>query len=178
MTGPIVTSLCERIGCRQVGIMGGLIGALGTLLGSFSTDIYKMYLTQGFLLGVGASMCYFPSIVILPQYFSKRLSLVNGLVSCGSGLGTMVMGPVMNIIISNYGWRNCIRTTTMFLVLVSFISLLYRPLLPPLSTQTRDERPLFDFTVFQNRAFCIFTFALFFFMLVYFVPFVHLVSFY
>ena len=154
MTGPIATSLCERIGCRSVAIMGGVIGSLGTFLASFSTDIFIMYLTEGFLFGVGASLCYFPSVIILPQYFSKRLSLANGLVSCGSGVGTMVMGPVINILMNAYGWRICVRLSTVLMILVSVIALLFRPLVPPLNSQHGGfNRPLFDFFGVREQSF-------------------------
>lgn len=176
MSGPIATSLCERIGCRPVAILGGIIGAVGTLLASFSNNIYKMYVTQGFLFGVGASLCYFPSVIILPQYFCKRLSMANGLVSCGSGVGTMAMGPIINELISSYGWRMCVRFSSVLMIAVSFISILYRPRIQPMDARylRKHKKPLFDFSVFQNKAFLAFTFALFLFMLSYFVPFVHL----
>lgn len=180
MTGPIATSLSERIGCRPVAIIGGLVGLIGTLLASFSDSIFKMYLTQGFLFGVGASLCYFPSVIILPQYFYNNLSLANGLVACGSGVGTMAMGPIMNYVIENYGWRTSVRMSTVLLFICSFISLTYKPnekLQRMLKAMRKDYRPpLIDLSVFQNHGFIAFTFALFIFMLAYFVPFVHLVS--
>jgi len=175
MSGPIATSLCERLGCRTVGIIGGVIGAIGTLLASFSNSIFKMYLTEGFLFGVGASLCYFPSVIILPQYFNKKLSLANGLVSCGSGVGTMAMGPIINLINAHYGWRTSIRLSTGLMLVVSLISCFYKTRIPLRSSDDKEEsRPLFDFSIFQNKAFLMFTFALFLFMLAYFVPFVHL----
>lgn len=176
LTGPISTSLCERLGCRPVAVLGGLIAALGTMLASFSTDIYKMYLTYGFLFGVGASMCYFPSVIILPQYFNKQLSLTNGLVSCGSGVGTMVMGPVMQLLLDTFGWVNTIRFCSGAMILVTMVSLVYRPRIPPIPPEIAKTRPLFDVSVFKNKAYIMFVIALSFFMLAYFVPFVHLVS--
>lgn len=174
LTGPISTSLCERLGCRPVAVLGGLIAALGTVLASFSTDIYKMYLTYGFLFGVGASMCYFPSVIILPQYFHKHLSMANGLVSCGSGVGTMVMGPVMQVLIEKVGWVNTIRVCSALMILVTLASLVYRPRIPPIPAEIAKTRPLFDVSVFKNKAYVLFVIALSFFMLAYFVPFVHL----
>ena len=176
LTGPISTTLCERLGCRPVAVLGGLIAALGTILASFSTDIYKMYLTYGFLFGVGASMCYFPSVIILPQYFNKHLSLTNGLVSCGSGVGTMVMGPVMQVLIDKLGWVNTIRCCSGLMLVVTMVSLVYRPRIPPIPPEIAKTRPLFDVSIFKNKAYIIFVVALSCFMLSYFVPFVHLVS--
>eukprot|EP00794_Sanderia_malayensis_P011334 gene11334-12519_t len=174
LSGPLSTSLCERLGCRPVAVLGGLIAALGTMLASFSTDIYKMYLTYGFLFGVGASMCYFPSVIILPQYFNVHLSMANGLVSCGSGVGTMVMGPVMQVMIDNYGWVNTVRFCSGFMLVVTFTSLAYRPRIPPIPAEIAKTRPLFDVSIFKNKAYIMFVVALSFFMLSYFVPFVHL----
>ena len=175
LTGPISTTLCERLGCRPVAVLGGLIAALGTTLASFSTDIYKMYLTYGFLFGVGASMCYFPSVIILPQYFNKHLSLTNGLVSCGSGVGTMAMGPVMQVLIEKLGWVNTVRCCSGLMILVTMVSLVYYPRIPPIPPEIAKTRPLFDLSIFKNKAYIVLVVALSCFMLSYFVPFVHLV---
>ena len=86
LLGPIATTLCQKLGCRATTMIGCMIAAGGCLLGSISTSIYLMDLTYGFLFGIGASMCYFPSVVILGQYFSERLSLANGITSSGSGV--------------------------------------------------------------------------------------------
>lgn len=181
-TGPISTCLSERIGCRPVAVLGGLIAMTGTLLASFSDSIFKMYLTEGFLLGVGASLCFFPAVIILPQYFYHKLSLANGLVACGSGVGTMAMGPLMNYVNETYGWRVSIRVFSVLLVLCSLISLSFRPnkqlqgILKSMKSNEIKRPPLFDTSVFKNKGFLALTFALFIFMLAYFVPFVHLVS--
>jgi len=176
LSGPVATSLCQKMGCRPVAIMGGLIGAIGTLLASYSNTIVKMYLTEGVLFGVGASLCYFPSIIILPQYFKKRWSLVTGLVTCGSGVGTMAMAPIINVIVERYGWRKAVRISSVQMVMVSFISLLYKPRLPKNMEMEEEskKRPMFDTNILKNKAFIAFVAALFVFMLSYQVPFVHL----
>ena len=177
LSGPIATSLCQKMGCRPVAVMGGVIAAVGTLLASFSTSIFQMYLTEGFLFGVGASLCYFPSIIILPQYFRKKWSLVTGFVTCGSGIGTMVMAPITNELIKRLGWRKAVRVSSLQMIVVALISFLYKPRLPKKSSsQGLQQRPMFDATVLKNKAFVAFVIALFVFVLAYQVPFVHLVS--
>ncbi|XP_065643931.1 monocarboxylate transporter 10 [Hydra vulgaris] len=173
LSGPIATSLCQRLGCRTVAALGGVVAALATLTASFSKNLSHMYLTEGLLFGIGASLCYFPSVLILPHYFRKRLSLVNGIVSCGSGVGTMALGPILNFINESYGWRVSNRLTSVLLLCTSGVSFLYRPIISSPSPNNYKQ-PLFDFSIFQNKAFIVFTFALFIFMLAYFVPFVHL----
>ena len=103
--------------------------------------------------------------------------MANGLVSCGSGVGTMVMGPVMQVLIEKVGWVNTIRVCSALMILVTLASLVYRPRIPPIPAEIAKTRPLFDVSVFKNKAYVLFVIALSFFMLAYFVPFVHLVSF-
>ena len=159
----------------------------GTLLASFCDTIFKMYLTEGLLLGVGASLCFFPAVIILPQYFYHKLSLANGLVACGSGVGTMAMGPLINYLNEAYGWRVSIRVSSVLMLACSIVSLTFRPnkqleemirinTAQDNNNTTTKKRPLFDTSVFKNKGFLALSFALSIFMLAYFVPFVHLVS--
>ena len=103
--GPIASALCERIGCRLTALTGAVLSVAGLLLSSFITpkDVPKMYATYGVMWGVGSSMCYVPSMVILGQYFDKRMALANGLGTSGSGIGTLVMAPLIQLLLSTLG---------------------------------------------------------------------------
>ena len=118
------------------------------------------------------------------SYFSfRRISLANGIVTAGSGVGTIAMGPIMQLVVNNLGWANAARVLGGVLCICTIGSLLYRV---PSQTEHKDEKaeeafkpsrpPLFDFTVFKNKAFLVWCIALSAFMMGYFVPFVHLVS--
>lgn len=185
LLGPIATTLCQKLGCRATTMIGCMIAAGGCLLGSISTSIYLMDLTYGFLFGVGASMCYFPSVVILGQYFSERLSLANGITSSGSGVGTLCMGPIMQKLIQHFGMRNTMRISAGMLSLVVFCAIIYRPintgfLKPPPKPAAGQKQSRFAVLksfkeLFRNKAYILWCAALALWMLGYFVPFVHLV---
>ena len=81
--GPITSGLSERLGCRVVALLGGLLCFLGMLMTSFVSDLTKLYVTYGVLWGIGTSFCYFPTLTAPGEYFCKRLSLVNGIVTAG-----------------------------------------------------------------------------------------------
>ena len=93
------------------------------------------------------------------------------------------MGPIMQLVVNNLGWANAARVLGGVLCICTIGSLLYRV---PSQTELKDEKaeeavkpsrpPLFDFTVFKNKAFLVWCIALSAFMMGYFVPFVHLVS--
>ena len=56
---------------RTVPIFGVLIVSAGFALASVSTSLWQLLLTQGFLVGFGMSLLYFPLLAPAPEYFSK-----------------------------------------------------------------------------------------------------------
>lgn len=186
LLGPLATSLCQKLGCRGTTMIGSAVAASGCLLGSISPNIYVMDLTYGFLFGVGASMCYFPSVVILGQYFSERLSLANGITSSGSGVGSLCMGPVLQKLIQHFGMRNTMRISAGMMACVVLCSLVYRPIntgflnapKPPGQEEKKSRFAMLKSfkDLFKNKAYMLWCFSLAVWMLGYFVPFVHLVS--
>lgn len=103
--------------------------------------------------------------------------------TAGSGVGTIAVGPLMQLVVNKLGWANSTRVLAGVLCLCTIGSLLYR-----VPRQTGKEvgkaeeaekpkrPPMFDFTIFKNKAFLVWCIALSAFMMGYFVPFVHLVS--
>ena len=133
-------------------------------------------------------MCYFPSVIILGTYFSKRLSLANGLTSAGSGVGSLVMGPVLQSLLTYCGLRNTMRISAGMLACIIVVAFIYRPINTPFlnaekyepENQTKKKKKglsrFVDLSLFKNKAYLVWCASLSFWMLGYFVPFVHLVS--
>lgn len=188
LLGPLATTLCQKIGCRGTTMIGCLIASMSCFLASMAPNMFVMILTYGFMFGLGASLCYFPSVVILGQYFWKRLSLANGLTSAGSGVGSLSMGPVMQTLIEYVGLRNTMRISGGMIACILLISLVYRPIntgfLEPEKKEenhsTPNKKQRFAFLhsfkeLLQNKAYLLWCLSLSVWMLGYFVPFVHLV---
>lgn len=178
---PVSSALSERIGCRVVAFVGGLLGVLGFVLSSFVTNVHLLYATFGILWGIGASMSYLPTLRSLPYWFSQRISLANGIVTAGSGVGTIAMGPLMQLAVNHMGWANSTRVLAGMLTLCTAGSLLYRvpnqgdKIIVKAEGDEKPKRtPIFDFSVFKNKAFLVWCISLSAFMMGYFVPFVHL----
>lgn len=191
LLGPVGTTLCKKIGCRLTTVIGCSTASIACLLGSFAPNIYVMDLTYGLMFGVGASMCYFPTVIILGTYFNKKLSLANGLTSSGSGVGSLAMGPVMQFLLNQFGMRNTMRISAAMMASILVISLVYRPINTPflnadkyVTKQMEAEKKrgisrIKDSSIcslFKNKAYIMWCASLSFWMLGYFVPFVHLVG--
>lgn len=105
LSGPIMSALVDRYGCRNMTIAGGLISGLGFILSSFSNTIELMYLTFGVTTGLGLGLCYVTAVVSIAYWFEKKRTLAVGLGACGTGIGTFVYAPMTTYLIKEYGWR-------------------------------------------------------------------------
>ncbi|XP_043485043.1 monocarboxylate transporter 10 isoform X2 [Leptopilina heterotoma] len=103
---PVAGILTKKIGLPVTTFLGGLIASLGVLISAFVLDsVETLYLTYGVMFGIGSSLAYGPSLIILGHYFKRHLGLVNGIVTAGSSIFTTVMPHFMDFIIKNYGLK-------------------------------------------------------------------------
>ncbi|XP_029665836.1 uncharacterized protein LOC115237123 [Formica exsecta] len=105
LSGPIMSALVDRYGCRNMTIIGGLVSGLGFILSIFSNTIEVMYLTFGVIAGLGLGLCYVTAVVSIAFWFDKKRTLAVGLGACGTGIGTFVYAPMTTYFIAEYGWR-------------------------------------------------------------------------
>ena len=108
LSGPVMSALVDRYGCRNMTIAGGLISGIGFVLSSFSNSIEVMYLTFGVLAGLGLGLCYVTAVVSIAYWFDKKRTLAVGLGACGTGIGTFVYAPMTSYFIDEYGWRGTV----------------------------------------------------------------------
>ncbi|GAB5588733.1 hypothetical protein Unana1_03633 [Umbelopsis nana] len=108
-SGIVITPLVQRIGFRAAMAIGTVLAPLGLVLASFATQLWQVYLTQGLLFGIGAALCFSPSISLPPQWFVKYRSLATGISVCGSGIGGLALSPLTEALIASSGYRMTLR---------------------------------------------------------------------
>jgi len=158
-----------------VAFIGACLSMLGLFLTSFVKEPPKMYVTYGVLFGIGSSFSFVSSIVILGDYFHKRLAFANGIASAGGGVGSLVTGPVMNYLLNTTGWKNSMRILSAFAVLLLFAAVLYRPN-RRIDKSGREKARLFEPLIWKNKAYVCFVMTVALFQFGYLIPFIHLVS--
>ena len=175
--GPFTSALCDRFGCRVVAMVGGLISVTAMFATSFVNSLVSIYLTYSILWGLGSSMCYIPTFLMVDRYFERRRSLANGIITAGSAVGALVMGPTINMLLESVGWRNTMRMIGGITCAMVLAALTYRP--PPVKKEVNFEKKtkkIIDISVWRNKGFVVWSLALAIFNLGYFVPYVYLVS--
>ncbi|KAF7265684.1 hypothetical protein GWI33_020768 [Rhynchophorus ferrugineus] len=105
LSGPIASFLTDRYGCRKVTVFGAILASIGFIISSQANSMIVLCITFGVLAGFGLSLCYVASVVIVAYYFDKRRSFATGLAVCGSGIGTFIFAPLIQLLLDEYGWR-------------------------------------------------------------------------
>lgn len=190
---PVASILVDRFGIRITGCCGALLATAGMAASSFVGTLPVLYITYGLLLGVGSSIIYNPSLVILGHYFKRRLGVVNGLVSFGSAVFTMVLPFALKYLLAEVGLRNTMRVLAALIAVLVPASLTWRPLFENrhteldhyLSTDSLGQRVAgccrfasryLNLGIWRVRGYRVWALSLPVAFLGYFVPFVHLVG--
>ena len=165
ITGPFFSYLAWKIGYRWLLFAGVLCSSLALMFASLATEIWHLYITQGFMSGLGASLIWFPCITAPQTWFNKRRGFAVGLAISGSGCGGFVFPYVAQGVIDRAGYRWSLRALGMspfksslfrlttrigFIVfaLISFTTLVVRPLNRP-----RKPKYIIDLAPFRNIQF-------------------------
>ena len=109
--GPLTSALVNRIGCRLTAIIGGLSCVSGLLLSSLASSVSIMYITYSVLLGFGGSCLFVSSYVIISQYFEKYRSIATGILASGTGLGIIIVAPILQTLLDSFDCRKTYRIT-------------------------------------------------------------------
>ncbi|XP_043924448.1 monocarboxylate transporter 3 [Protopterus annectens] len=198
-TGPVSSILVNRFGCRPVMLVGGLLAASGMITASFSRNIIELFLTAGVVTGLGLSLNFQPSLIMIGRYFDKRRPLANGLAAAGSPVFLSVLSPVGQILLETFGWRGGFLIMGGLLLNCCTCAAMMRPLLNKKQEESKDKHEvermlpattankdftkykgnlkaskfkckLLDFSVLKNKGFVIYTIAKFFLILGVFIP--------
>ncbi|XP_060077419.1 monocarboxylate transporter 12-like [Ylistrum balloti] len=128
VTGPVASALVNRYGCRLVCRSGAVIASVGLFISSFSPNLDVMIIFYGITGGIGFGLFYLPSIVIIGEYFDKRIALATGIAVCGAGVGAFVFAPLTEFLLETYNWRGTMWIISAIILNVVVVSATYRPL--------------------------------------------------
>ncbi|TNM99493.1 hypothetical protein fugu_012526 [Takifugu bimaculatus] len=132
------TMLCAPLGgflgnwlsCRVTIILGGLLSSAGLILSSFASSLEQLYFCTGVLTGLGFALSYTPAISMVGVYFSERKALAYGIAMSGSGIGTFILAPTVQMFIEYYSWRGALLVLGGLVSNLCVCGALMRPLHP------------------------------------------------
>lgn len=120
--------LTDIVGLQTTTFLGGAIACAGFILSSFAADeIYILYITYGVMTGLGGALAYTPSLTILGHYFKKYMGIVNGVVTAGSSVFTIVMPIVIEFFLKRTGLQWTLRVLGFIAAGIVGCALLFKP---------------------------------------------------
>ncbi|KKA26890.1 hypothetical protein TD95_003264 [Thielaviopsis punctulata] len=117
LVSPLATICTRKYGTRVTLYIGVVLEAASLICASFSTRIWQLFLTQGVLFGVSMGFLFVPSAGVIPQWFTSKRSLANGIASAGSGMGGLLYALVSGVAMRRLG----VPWTYRILGIVSFV---------------------------------------------------------
>uniref|UniRef100_A0A4W6G3Z1 Solute carrier family 16 member 12b n=1 Tax=Lates calcarifer TaxID=8187 RepID=A0A4W6G3Z1_LATCA len=128
LCAPVGSLVGNRWSCRVAVMFGGLLSSCGLLLSSFTTSLELLYFSLGVLTGLGFALCYTPAIAMVGCYFQRRKALAYGIAMSGSGIGTFVLAPAVQLLIELYSWRGALLILSAFVANLCVCGSLLRPI--------------------------------------------------
>ncbi|XP_072172063.1 monocarboxylate transporter 12-like [Diadema setosum] len=143
--GPISSILVGKFGARAIAIAGGVLSGTGLALSALAPSLDYLFFTYGALTGFGFGLSYLPCIVMVGRFFEKRRSVATGFVVAGSGIGTFVFSPTVQIIIDRLGWRHGFLALGTMELALCLCGATYRPsLIPERPSSAEYQRRLLE----------------------------------
>ena len=132
LSGPVVSLLIKKFSLRAVIIFGSILSCTALLLSTLSPNIHVLMISYGIIGGFGVGMIYLPSVIIVGYYFESKRSLATGIATCGSGVGSFVVPPLANYILTQF--ESWISVFIMFGVMC-FSCSIFGSLMKPLDSE-------------------------------------------
>ncbi|KUJ10775.1 MFS monocarboxylate transporter-like protein [Mollisia scopiformis] len=165
--------LNDKFGPEVLMKVGSVITLLALFLASISKSYATLFLTQGFLFGLGCAITILPAFATVPRWFVKGRGLAMGIVVSGSSLGGVIWPIVLRRLLYNpsvgFGWAVRISAFIMLpLLLIACVTIK----LPKTNKAQGHGKP--DLSIVKNPVLIILACSLFFVYLGLFSPFFYI----
>ncbi|KAH6900507.1 major facilitator superfamily domain-containing protein [Thelonectria olida] len=121
LLSPLATLAVGKLGTRPTLFIGVAIEGASLICASFSHKIWHLFLTQGIMFGIGMGFLFVPSVGVVPQWFTTRRSLANGISAAGSGLGGLLYSLASGAMLKSLGLGWTFRILGILVIVVNSI---------------------------------------------------------
>ncbi|OAQ67584.2 monocarboxylate transporter [Pochonia chlamydosporia 170] len=110
LTGMIVARVIKLTGYRVTALMGSILLGLGEFTAGWSTkSVPAMFVTQGFVFGIGSALLFLPAATVPSLWFKRKRGLATGIVFGGAGIGSAVISLSLEKLIGVVGLESALK---------------------------------------------------------------------
>ncbi|XP_022089655.1 monocarboxylate transporter 5-like [Acanthaster planci] len=119
LTSFVSSPLYERFTRRKIIVLGILLCSAGILATSFTRALWQIYLTFGVVFAVGLNFLCNPALNMLTIYFpGKNCVRATALASGGQTVGTLLLTPILEAVLSVIGWRQTLQVQAIVIFVI------------------------------------------------------------
>jgi MFS family permease len=119
--------------------LGLTIVCLALGLGSFSTSVPHLIVTQGIIYAIGGGLAWTPILFYIEEWWVRRRGFAYGATMAGLGLSGAILPVILEWLLHSYGFRTTLRVCALSFVVLNFpIVFFFKPRLP--LSQTSQSR--------------------------------------
>ncbi|KAJ4330627.1 hypothetical protein N0V95_010021 [Ascochyta clinopodiicola] len=155
--------------------VGLVIMCLALGLGSLSTSVTHLILTQGIIYAIGGGLAWTPILFYIEEWWVRRRGFAYGVTMAGLGLSGAILPLILEWLLHSYGFRTTLRVCALSFIALNFpILFFFKPRLP----QSQVNLPFkFDMSFWTCSNFLILQSGNIFQSLGYFLPAIYLPTF-
>jgi MFS family permease len=150
LISPIATISTRKFGTRTTLLIGVFFQTVSFIGASFAQHIWQLFLSQGICFGWGMGFLFVASVGVVPQWFTTRRSLANGIGASGSGFGGLAYSLATNSLIQHVGLSWAFRVLGIISFVVNFICAI---VLKDRNKQVGASQLAFDTRLFKRLEF-------------------------
>jgi MFS family permease len=133
--------------------VGLVIVCLALGLGSFSTSVPHLIVTQGIIYSIGGGLAWTPILFYIEEWWVRRRGFAYGVAMAGLGLSGAILPLILEWLLHSYGFRTTLRVCALSFVALNLpVIFFFKPRLP--LSQTSQSRS-FDMSFWSSSYFLI-----------------------
>jgi MFS family permease len=96
--------LADKYGARKLMVFCGVMIGAGYISSSYVTNLWQFFLTYAVVEAIGVSGIFGIGSAIASRWFTKNRGLALGIVASGSGMGSLLLVPSVERLVSAVDW--------------------------------------------------------------------------
>jgi MFS family permease len=139
--------LADRVGARPLAIAGMAVVALGLASASAARSMTEVVICYGVLIGLGTGFAYVPAMAAVQRCFVLGRGLASGIAAAGSGVGTLLVPPMADLLTGFGDWRFAFAASGLGAGIVGLAGAMLIPGPPPRRAMNRLQAAAIDIIV-------------------------------
>ncbi len=128
LLAPFMAGLMQSIGLKRTVLGAMCLLCAGTLLSMFIRETWQLYLTWGFMVGIGASAGSIGlATAVVNRWFAIHKATAVGIMSSANAAGQLIFLPFLGMMADRFGWQAVALTVSVAMAGVVVLLFLFLP---------------------------------------------------